>query len=135
MSEIVCPTGFVIPDNPDNPLVEYVNRTLAEYGDCAFSCVSHPRYTPAQYDTLFAVRLGSVIFSGTVAFIAVNLWSMDRKNFNNNFFVILYGCNMFVGSCMLGHVCWVLLTSLVERSAFVKIMQSQYILTLSPHAQ
>jgi len=102
MSEIVCPTGFVIPDNPDHPLVEYVNRTCTEYGDCAFSCVSHPRYTPEQYDMIFTIRLCSVIFTGTIAFIAVNLWSMDRKNYGNNFFVILYACSMCVSSSMLG---------------------------------
>jgi hypothetical protein len=90
-----CPSGFVIPEHPDNAYVIYANRSATE---CAFSCVSHPRYTPEEYSTLFAIRLWSNIFSGFVAFIAVNVWTMDHLRLKNHFFVVLYCIIMIVGS-------------------------------------
>lgn len=101
MNRTVCPTGFVVPSSPGNIGIEFVDLAIT---DCAFSCVNHPRYLPSEYDIIFAVRLGSICFSCIMSFIAVYLWMMDRKHIVNNFFVILYGCVMFVGSLTLALV-------------------------------
>ena len=54
MNQTICPTGFVIPEHPDDHRVQYVDLTITE---CAFSCVSHPRYTPEEYAWVFIVRV------------------------------------------------------------------------------
>jgi len=98
MNQTICPTGFVIPEHPDDHRVQYVDLTITE---CAFSCVSHPRYTPEEYAWVFIVRFWSSIFSGFLALAAVGLWCTDRKNMRHNFFVIVYGINMVVAAFVL----------------------------------
>eukprot|EP00595_Chromulina_sp_UTEXLB2642_P001367 CAMPEP_0196761414 /NCGR_PEP_ID=MMETSP1095-20130614/650_1 /TAXON_ID=96789 ORGANISM="Chromulina nebulosa, Strain UTEXLB2642" /NCGR_SAMPLE_ID=MMETSP1095 /ASSEMBLY_ACC=CAM_ASM_000446 /LENGTH=183 /DNA_ID=CAMNT_0042110947 /DNA_START=834 /DNA_END=1382 /DNA_ORIENTATION=+ len=46
-----CPTGFVIPDDPDNSLVRYVPDSTSA---CAISC-KFPFYTISEYDTFTRV--------------------------------------------------------------------------------
>lgn len=98
MIEKICPKGFVLPEHPDNPRVQYVDLSLSE---CAFSCVSHPRYTSEEYAWLFNIRFWSCCFSGLLALVAISLWCMEADKLNHNFFVIVYGVNLIVAGFVL----------------------------------
>lgn len=102
-----CPPGFVIPDEPDNPLTSYPNRTLS---DCAFSCASYPVYDENEYSYLYAIR--PISFGVNLGLTSIVLfyhgwrWFKTRQNEHTryalpSFLMLLYGCVIVVCSMLL----------------------------------
>jgi hypothetical protein len=101
-NQSICPTGFVIPDFPENRGIVYVDRTITE---CAFSCFAYPRYTPEEHAMVVAVRKYSLFIPCCLVSIALFLWCRyDTKNLSKNFFVILYAVNLVLGGIVLSFV-------------------------------
>lgn len=103
-----CPPGFVIPDEPDNPLTSYPNRTLS---DCAFSCTEYPVYNEHEHAYLYHIRpiSLSINLGLTSAVLIYHLYRWFKSRLIESppyytlpsFLILLYGCTIVICNILL----------------------------------
>lgn len=86
-----CPDGFVIPDDPDNPDVQWVTGTA-----CAIPCRA-PVWTKDEWDS-FIDTADNIPIAGTIAGMITLFYIIFTKSWEENYLMITYTVVALVAS-------------------------------------
>ena len=92
----ICPTGYVVPDDPGDPRVDWIPGS-----GCAVSCQA-PVWTPAEWTSFYITCLivPWVAFISGIAWIISTFWGSNKLQ--SEFPLLLYAITSLVLSCYFG---------------------------------